>query len=100
MPRPVAHAAAGHVARTDHEVVASAGRQHGRQILRIVREVGIHGENEVIARRDRLSEAGSVSCAEPKLAGPVDHLDRGRRAASSSAIAPVPSGELSSTTIM
>ena len=95
---PVLDAAAGDVARAEHEVrVArrrraaargSAGRARSRRPSRSP------------ARRRRSSACANparYACPSPVLAGAMEDLDLRVGSASRSAIAPVPSGELSST---
>jgi hypothetical protein len=44
-------------------------------VTRIVREVGVHLDDALRARRERVPEARQVGLPEPALAGPVEHLD-------------------------
>ncbi len=46
------------------------------QIARIVREVGVHLDQQLGARRHRAFEARQIGLAETALAGSVEHLDR------------------------
>src|SRR4249919_3298396 len=69
---PVLGAAALDPARSDHHVGAGPrALEHRLQVPGVVREVGVHLEDEVVAVGDGAAEAGEVGGAEPELAGPV-----------------------------
>ena len=76
MQRPVHDADAVQVARADDDVVVGGGRDERRQVLGIVRQVGVHLADEVdVGLRDRLLQAVDIRAAEPALAGAVHDLD-------------------------
>ena len=78
----------------------SAAAAMRRQVLRVVGEVGVHLEDQVGAGCERMPQAVDVGPPESARSRPMHDLDAARDGsrASSSAIAPVPSGEPSSTT--
>ena len=73
---PVGHAAPRYVPRSEHEVGLGAGLDQPRQVSRVVREVGVHLEHEVGARRERALESREVGPPEPFLRRAVQDLDR------------------------
>ena len=76
MPRPVRHAAARRVARSDREVGAPLDRgEQAGEVGGVVREVGVDLDHDVEAAGDADRVAGAVRAAEPELAGPAQHLD-------------------------
>jgi len=72
--RPVDHVHAAHVARTDSHVVALvvAGAVEAWQVVGVVREVGVHLEDVVVAVLKRPLEACDVGCAEAQLAAALE----------------------------
>ena len=70
------HAAAGDVARADHEVGVRGGLDQRRDVRRVVREVGVHLDDELGAAGERVLEPGGVGAAEAVLLGAVEDLDR------------------------
>ena len=95
---PVLDAAALHVARAEHHVGALLDEaEEVGQVGGVVREVGVHLEDEVGAVVEGLAEAGHVRLAQALLAGAMQHLDVGVLGRQPSASWPVPSGESSST---
>ena len=77
--RPVHDADAVQVARTDDDVVVGGRRDERRQILGIVRQVGVHLADEVdVGLGDRLLQAVDVGASEPALAGAVHDLHPAR----------------------
>ena len=97
---PALDAAAGDVARADDDVGAVVERAHEvGQVPDVVREVGVHLEEAVVALGEPLLERLDVRRAEAELAGAVHDVDvRVARRRCASARSPVPSGESSSTT--
>jgi hypothetical protein len=76
--RPALDAAAGHVARPEHDVGAVPGRvDQPREVGGIVGEVGVHLDHEVGAGRQRLAESGEVGAAEAVLALAMQDADVG-----------------------
>ena len=76
-PLPARDGAAGHVARADGQVGAvldrvDQRRQHGRVVL----EVGVHLDEDVVALLEAPGEAGPVGRAEPGLLGAAQDVDR------------------------
>jgi hypothetical protein len=75
---PVAHGSTGNPPGADHEVGTGAReRDHGREVGRIVRAVGIDLDDEVVATLSRDGEAREVGAAEPVFRGAVQHGDGG-----------------------
>src|SRR5260221_2501780 len=72
--RPVGRAAPSNVARANHQVRPLARLEEVRQIARIVRKVGIHLEDQIVAVRDGILEAFDVGGAEAELAGTMQHV--------------------------
>ncbi|GIX63411.1 OTU domain-containing protein 6B [Babesia caballi] len=70
---PAARAAAGRVASAAHDVVVAGALQldHLADVLGVVGEVGVHNQNEVVAR---VRETVHVGGAEPELAGTAQQL--------------------------
>ena len=73
---PVPDAPALHVARAEHQVGALLGRRdQPRHVVRVVREVAVHLEDQLRALRERVCEAGDVRRAEAFLPLPVQDVD-------------------------
>ena len=77
VPRPVRDAAAGDVAGADHHVVVGHPGEHLRQVLRLVAEVAVHGQNTVVPVLEAVAEAGQVSGAEAELALALEQVEPG-----------------------
>ena len=79
--RPVGRAAAIDVARADDEIGVLRERQEVGQVFGIVRVVGVHLEDELVAVLDGIVKAEYVRGAQAHLAGAVQRADpRIRRA--------------------
>ena len=74
---PVAHPAAGHVARAEHEVGVPRGGDEALDVRRVVRQVGVHLEHELGAAAQRDVEAGEVGRPEALALRAVQDLDGG-----------------------
>ena len=89
----------GDVTRPEHEIGGAGGLDEARDVARVVGEVAVHLEDELgVPRR---APSGSQRCRQgrsPPSAGGAARRPREDRAASRSAISPVPSGESSSMT--
>src|SRR5207253_71936 len=72
---PVAHAAAGNVARAQCQVCACAhGCQQAREVRGVVREVAVHLDQKAGAAVERMAKAGQVSGPDPVLLAAVQDL--------------------------
>ena len=74
---PVLHAPAFHVARAEHEIGVLRSGEQPRHVLRVVREVAVHLEDQLGAVRERLPERGEVRRPEALLPRPVENVDVG-----------------------
>ena len=73
---PVGDLAAGDVTRADREVGAALDRrEEARQRGRIVREVGVDLDHDVVAAGDPDRVAGAVRAPEAHLVRPAEHFD-------------------------
>ena len=100
-PRPVAHGAAGDVARADRQVGARVdGVEQPVQLLGRVGAVGVHLDQHRVARGSvpRRSRPGRPRRGRPWLVRCMTWMRSGSASDSSSASSPVPSGLPSSTT--
>ena len=79
--RPVDDLPAGHPARAEHQVGVAQRGQQPRQLLGLVRAVGVHlDQRRRSPRSSPQREPGDVRRAEPCLARPVQHVHlAGRR---------------------
>ena len=75
VPVPAGHAAAGEVARAEHQVGIGCGLDEARDVGGIVGEVRVHLEHELGPGAKRPPEPGEVRGADPLLLAPVQHLD-------------------------
>ena len=74
--RPVHGAAAGHVPRADREICSlSDRRQQGRDHLRVVRQIGVHLDEDVVAPVEPPGESGPVGGAQARGLGAAQHAD-------------------------
>ena len=73
--RPVRHAAARHVARSDHEVGFGGDLEHVRQVTRVMAVVAVHREHAVVVAVECVAEAREVGGAEAELAGPAQQRE-------------------------
>lgn len=71
MQRP----AAGDISRADDQVKPVERREDARHEAGGMGEIGIHGQNRIIARRHRPFHACNVRRAKPELAGTVDGMN-------------------------
>src|ERR1700679_3082546 len=72
---PVTNAAAGHVARAEHQVGPLRRLQQPRQVGGVVREVRVHLEHQAGTAREGVAEAGDVGGAEAFLAVAMQDAD-------------------------
>ena len=70
-------AAAGHVARPDHHVVAVEALQQVGDVAGVVREIGVHGADRIEAQFGCPADAGDVRGAQAQLGRPVHHVQAG-----------------------
>ena len=75
---PVAHAAARHVAGSEHEIGRVRGLQQVAEVRRVVREVGVHLDDELGAAVERVRKPGQVCLTETGFCAAVQHLDARR----------------------
>ena len=71
---PVDHTDAIAVARAKHEVAVTRRFQEAWNVLRIVREITVHLENELVVALEGPSKTGAVGSAEAILRGPVQDV--------------------------
>ena len=79
--RPVHHADALQVARADDDVVAPRGGDQLRHVARVVRQVGVHLQDELGVGGQRRPHAVEIRPPQPPLAGAVEHRQPARRSA-------------------
>ncbi len=73
---PALDAAAADVTRADDQIGAPfEGGQEVRQVARVVREVGVHLEDQVVVPLEGPAEAIEIGAPEAELARPVHHVD-------------------------
>ena len=75
MQLPALDPAALDVARAEHQVGIARGGDQPRHVGRVVREVGVHLEDQLGPAGQRLPEARDVGAPEALLAAAVQHLD-------------------------
>ncbi len=75
MPGPVHDTPAGHVAGTEDGVGVGQGREQRGEVLRGVRAVGVHLDDDLVLAGQRVPEAVEVGGAEAVLAGAVQDAD-------------------------
>ena len=76
VPRPVGGGAAGHVARPDHGIRAGVDQgEHLGEHRRVVGEVDVHRDDDVVALVEGDGEAVAVGAAEALLARTPQQLD-------------------------
>src|SRR5262249_14778284 len=71
---PIANSAARDIARAQYEIGSGHGPKEGSQVAWIVREIGVHLDQEVRAAGQRVSESRRVGRAEALLARAVKPL--------------------------
>ena len=78
MSRPVLGLAAGHVTRTNSQVSARLHcTNQGRKLLRLVRAVSVHFNQNVVACLKAPIEAGEVCATQTVLNGAVQNVNLG-----------------------
>ena len=74
-PRPVFDAAARHVARAQRHVGGALGNgQQHRQVVRLVREIGVHFAQVAVALAQAFAETGDIGGAQAQLAAAAHEL--------------------------
>ena len=73
--RPVDDANAIAVTRAQDQVGALRGFQEFRDIVRIVRQIAVHLEGELVIALQRPGEPGAISAPQPVLFRAMQHMD-------------------------
>ncbi len=74
-PRPIGRTPAFDIARPNHQIGVLGQREELWQVDGIVREIGVHLEDEVVALLDGVMEASDIRGSQAHLAGAMQHVN-------------------------